>query len=125
MYGKSIVFTYNGDDKFRTFIGGISSLFIGSIIIIYVMYLFYVMFKKHDTSVGTSTKIDDIFSEVKVHQPNLKNFDFGVALVANGIDYFQDPTVFNIEMNEVIQIWNSTESTATYDRTKEPVGFEV
>ncbi|CAI2387840.1 unnamed protein product [Moneuplotes crassus] len=124
MYGKDISLTYDGDDKYRTYIGGVSSLFVGSIIITYVVYLFYIMFYKQDTSVATTGSINDIFNDVKVHKPAQNKFDFAISLVANGVDYIQDTTAFTVELNQVVQEWDSTSQDASFTRTKTPLTFE-
>ena len=124
MYGKDIVLTYNGNDKYRTYIGGVASIFVGSIIIIYVIYLFYIMLYKHDTNVATNSAVEDIFTKVKVHQPAKKNFDFAISLVANGIDYIEDTSAFTFTMKQVTQEWNSTDEGASFTRDKTELSLE-
>ncbi|CAI2386528.1 unnamed protein product [Moneuplotes crassus] len=124
MYGKNISLTYDGDDKYRTYIGGVSSIFVGSIIITYVVYLFYIMLYKHDTNISTTSSIDDIFNEVNIHKPGESKFDFAISFIANGVDYMQDPTAFTIDFNQVIQEWNSTSEDASFTRTKTPITLE-
>ena len=125
MYGKNIQMTYNGNDKYRTYIGGVASIFVSLIIITYVIYLFYVMFKKQDTNVTTNSAVDDIFDKVKIHQPGLLDFDFALSFEANGIDYMQDLTAFKVEMNQVVQEWNSSSTNASFNRTKTPIDFTL
>ena len=66
MYGKSIVLTYEGDNKYRTHIGGFTSIFVGGIILTYVGYLFFIMFSKSNTNISSSFSHIDIIKDVEI-----------------------------------------------------------
>ena len=133
-YGKNIVLTYKGDDRYRTHVGGISSCVVGLIVITYVLYLFQVMFTKNNTSFLKTSFLNDILGDVQIHypakndvQPNSakSQFDFAFRLTTNGIDYLAEPTAFSYKINLVKQIWVVENGVSKIQRTKTPLEYEI
>jgi len=105
MYGKDIVLTYEGDDKYRTHVGGFASIVVKGVIITYIIYLFYVMLTKRDTSVSVSSLVNDVSKDVEILKPGKNGFDFAFSYTARGVDYLNDPTYFEFSMQQVEQVW--------------------
>ncbi|CAI2387803.1 unnamed protein product [Moneuplotes crassus] len=113
-YGKNIVLTYKGDDKYRTHIGGIASVVVGGIVLAYILLLVKVMIEKGNTSYVKSSLLNDILTNSEVHYPaqndyepdtGRSQFDFAFQFTSDGVDYLNDPTAFTFEMNLVEQEW--------------------
>ena len=125
IYGKNIVLTYNGDDKYRTHIGGVTSLIVGAIILAYVGYLFHIMFNKNDTSFSTTSLLNDVITDNEILTPAEEGFDFAFTFKSNGIDYLADSTYFTFTMKQVKQQWVNTTGSSTTKRTKDDVPFSI
>ena len=123
MYGKDIVLTYEGDDKYRTHVGGLASIFVKGILVIYVTYLFYVMFTKGDSSVSVSTLINDVTKDVEILKPAKDGFDFAFSYTGSGVDYLIDPTYFKFTIQQVEQIWNNGTGTSSTSRNKTDIPY--
>jgi hypothetical protein len=113
VYGKSITMTHNKRDKFKTTMGGIASIFVTLLIASYVSYLFYIMFAREDTSFSSNSIYTNIFEDTVIYQPGLNKFDFAFLFEANGVDYMNDPTAFNVSLEQVQINWSSTDDEDT------------
>ena len=82
------------------------------------------MFQKLDTTITTTSIVDNIFEEVKIHSPADYGFDLAIAFKADGVDYMQDPTAFTVEMKQVEQEWDGTGEGSDFNRTKTLMDFE-
>jgi hypothetical protein len=118
MYGKDIVLTYKGDDKFRTHIGGVASIIVGVVILTYLAYLFQIMFTKADTKFSTSSLLNDVINDVDILQPAKETFDFAFDYSANGIDYLTEPSYFSFSLRQIKQKWVTVGNVATTDRER-------
>lgn len=132
-YGKNIVLTYKGDDKFRTHVGGVASVIVGGIVAVYIFLLVKMMFQKDNTSYVKSSLLNDILTSVDLHfpaendvEPDTGNsqFDFAFQFTVGGADYMNDPTAFSFEMNLVEQEWINVGGTSTRDRNKTSLNIE-
>ena len=124
MYGKDIVLTYEGDDKYRTHVGGFASIVVKGVIITYIIYLFYVMFTKRDTSVSVSSLVNDVSKDVEILKPGQKGFDFAFSYTASEVDYLNDPTYFEFSMRQVEQEWLNTTGASSINRNKTGIPYE-
>jgi len=125
MYGKSIVLTYDGDNKYKTHIGGFTSIFVGGIILTYVGYLFYIMFSKSNTNISSSFLHTDVTKSVEILRPGLNGFDFAVDFKAGGVDYLADDSYFTFSMRQVEQVWVNSTGSAQTSRTKKDILYET
>ena len=123
IYGKSISLTYNGDDKYKTHIGGIASIICCSIIISYVVYLFYIMFTKRKTNISSSFLYTDVTKDVEILKPGLEGFDFAFDFKAGGVDYLADESYFTFTLKQVEQVWVNNTGSATTNRTKVDIPY--
>ena len=123
MYGKDIVLTYEGDDKYRTHVGGLASIFVKGILVIYVTYLFYVMFTKGDSSVSVSTLINDVTKDVEILKPAKDGFDFAFSYTGSGVDYLIDPTYFEFTIQQVEQVWTNGTGTSSTSRNRTDIPY--
>jgi hypothetical protein len=123
MYGKDIVLTYKGDDKYRTHLGGFASVLVGGVILAYIVYLFFIMFSKGDTNIARASIVNDISSEVEILKPAKDHFDFAVSYVDGSIDYLNDPTYFTFEINQVEQTRTTSGGTVTLNRARTSIPF--
>jgi mRNA-degrading endonuclease RelE of RelBE toxin-antitoxin system len=123
MYGKDIVLTYKGDDKYRTHIGGFASIMVGVVILVYIVFLFQVMFTKGDTNYSKTSLYNDLVNNEEILHPAKDKFDFAFSFTASGVDYLSDPTYFSFEINQVEQTWTTSGATPTTNRVKTPISY--
>ena len=79
MYGKTITFTYKGQDQFKTFIGGIVSIILFFVAIIYGVNLLNVMVNRNDTNSTINTVIEDLSVDSEVLNLGESNFQLAIA----------------------------------------------
>lgn len=128
VFGKSIVLTYKGDDKYRTHVGGLFSILMSLIVFTYILYLFKLMITLDNTSFVKTTFMTDLYKENEVIYPGLENgrnsqFDFALRLTSGGTEYLNDPTVFNFTLDLVKQERRSEGASNSFVRTKTPFEF--
>ncbi|CAI2358867.1 unnamed protein product [Moneuplotes crassus] len=133
MYGKDIVLTYDGDDKYRTHIGGVASIIVFGIVFSYIIYLIQLMFSKGDTTFIKTSLLNDLYENVEIHTP-AKNggkgtgysaFDFAFKFTADGKDYLTDSTAFSLSMNFVEQKWVTENGVAKIERNYTNIEYEI
>ena len=82
VYGRTITFTYKGHDQYNTFVGGVTSIVIMSIIFVYAVNLFTVMINRKDTNSTVNTVINDLSQD---NNPlYLANSTFQLAISIEG-----------------------------------------
>ena len=124
MYGKNIVLTYKGDDKYRTHVGGFASIVVGAVIFSYIIYLFFVMLTKGNTNISVSSILNDVSNDVEILKPGKDKFDFAFSYTASGVDYLADSTYFSFSMRQVEQQWVNLTGTSSLQRSKTDIPFE-
>lgn len=78
-FHRSIEFTYQGKSNFKTFCGGVYTIMVIVMIIMYGIILFKGMINRNRSNVSLSTKIVDLNVDTRVHYPGLNGFDFAIA----------------------------------------------
>ena len=76
------------------------------------------MLTKNDTTFSKTSLLNDVFTSVEIHRPGEHKFDFAFSLIANGIDYLKDPTVFDFSIGQIEQKWITKNGVATPDRNR-------
>ncbi|CAI2359077.1 unnamed protein product [Moneuplotes crassus] len=132
MYGKDIVLTYDGEDKYRTHIGGIASIFVFGIVFTYIIYLVHVMLTKGDTTFIKTSLLNDLYENVEFHSPSANSkgtghsqFDFAFKFTSSGQDYLNDPTAFSMSMSFVEQKWVTENGVAKIKRNYTDLEYEI
>ena len=78
MYGKTITFTYKGEDEFKTTFGGCTSIAILGVIIFYSILLLKTMFKRNDTTKNTDLLIRNLNNDYQ--NVSMASSNFSIAL---------------------------------------------
>ena len=78
-FGKSITFTYRGEDAFKTLGGGILSLSIFGFLLFYMIFLLRVMFERSDVNTSKNTIVKDLANDKTLHYPAKHTFAFAVS----------------------------------------------
>jgi hypothetical protein len=68
-FSNQIVFSYKGEHKFKTFIGGIMSMAILAVMTIYTYSLAQVLWYRKDTNKSRSTSVVNLISSTETHFP--------------------------------------------------------
>lgn len=103
MYGVPISFNLNGDEKFKTFIGGGISFILAFTIILYSLSQFYTMVNKTNNTVSTSIIYRDLQQNVEDINVGELGFTFGIiGILPNGTsDRLFDKTYFSTNLKIV------------------------
>jgi len=133
-YGKNIVLTYKGDDKYRTHVGGIASVIVGGVVFVYIIYLFLVMINRGNTSFAKTSFIHNIFEDSEPHFPayvendtgtGSSNFDIAFKLSSSSGDYLLNEDYFEFSIKLVEQEWVNEGGVAKTQRNKTSIDFEL
>ncbi|CAI2363351.1 unnamed protein product [Moneuplotes crassus] len=118
MYPKTINFTYKGNEEFKTVIGGIISLGIHIIIIMYTLSLFNIMMANKNSSKSINTSVKNLREDTEI--VNLENTTFQFAFTAliddSPIDIAAFPQYFTPEVN----MYSKTKSQTFPQQTTVP-----
>lgn len=107
-YATTVQMTFNGKRKFSTFYGGIISLIIKTIIIMYAILLTIRIFRKSDSEKLTSTMIKDLSKDTEQHFIGKGTFAFAVRLIWPNPELLLDTSYFSFMVNNAQYSRNST-----------------
>ncbi|CAI2382333.1 unnamed protein product [Moneuplotes crassus] len=109
MYPKTISFTFNGEEEFKTLIGGTVSLVIKVVIIMYSYLMLRIMIDRKDTQKSVNTIVTDILNDNNPVFINVSDFQFAVQISVEG------DSEFDIRNNEyaAIELFQWTKNTTT------------
>ena len=117
IYGKSFNFTYEGEDQYKTFLGGIISIIITSVILVYSVNLFIVMINRDDTSTNVNTVITSLGNDTEELQLGNSTFQFAISIDSENYSFLGDDSYFSINMIQ----FDENES----GQTEESIPFSV
>ena len=103
LYGKNISLSFEGEEKFKTYIGAVTSFFIGTTMIIYFVYLFIVLISKSNSSVSKTTLRKELSQDTEIQYLGQNNFMFGFSVDYNGYNLLQDPSYLTYIVQDVRQ----------------------
>lgn len=100
LYGKSISIMYRGDDKFKTYLGGIASVIIFLFLVIYSSFLLDVMRKKSTIIFNTTAVIRDLTKDFTNHYLAKHEFAFAVEWTGsmNNLLHPDDNSIVELEI---------------------------
>ena len=118
LYGKSIVLTYEGSEKFKTLIGAILSFVIFCSILSYFILQLRVMLLRNNTSNSKNSLMKELNTDTDVHSIGLNHINFGMEIDLNGDNLLDDPSYFTYSINQVSQVYVQKGSNYVTNRTK-------
>ena len=118
MYGKHIVMTYEGDEKFRTFVGAFVSTLIMSLLFIYFILQLKVLYSRSDTAMSKNTIFKELKDDTEIHKIGEKGIMFGMLIDYNGGDLLADPSYVTYKLRQVSQLYVNSSGSITPQRTK-------
>ena len=117
LYGRNVSLSYEGEDKFKTYIGAATSFVIGTVMFIYFIYLFIILIEKSNSSVSKTSLRKELSQNVEIEYIGVNNFLFGFSVDMDGYNVLQDPSYLTFTLNEVRQLYvNNSGSNALYKR---------
>ena len=115
MYGKTITFTYKGEDEFKTTFGGCTSIAIIGVIIFYSSLLLKTMLRRDNTTKNTDLLVQDLNNDSQNVSMASTNFSIALGLIneddTSNANYISDPTYFSVEM---VQFYTENGTDFTY-----------
>ncbi|CAI2385115.1 unnamed protein product [Moneuplotes crassus] len=121
MYPKTIKFTYKGQEEYKTLLGGLVSLAINVVILIYAWMLFTIMVSNKNSSKSINTSVKNLREDTETI--DLKESPMSFAFAVFKSDAAIDVTAFqNYFTVEVIK-YNKTKTQASV--TPEQISYSV
>ena len=80
IYGKSITFTYKGQEKYNTLFGGLISIIIKIFIYILGLYLFIMMINRKQTASSFNRIVDDLRTDTNQLDLTSNTFAFFTSI---------------------------------------------
>ncbi|CAI2385440.1 unnamed protein product [Moneuplotes crassus] len=114
MYPKVITFTYKGEDEFKTLFGGIISVIIKVILVLYTYMMVRIMLGRKDTSKSVNTVVHDILNDNDPISLKGTNFSFAFKVESDTDSSFypiDEPNYFSI----LLQKYARNETTNSID----------
>ena len=125
LYGRPVVLTYKGKEKFKTFLGGFVSFWILLLIFSYMVLLLQLMIEKGGTSQAKNSLKRTLNYDTQIHYIGQNGFDFAFHLESDSIDYLSDPSYVTMEISQVSQTWATDEQGVTQNsRVKTELSYE-
>ena len=121
LYGKNIVLTYEGSNKFKSILGGLASLIIYGLILSYFILQLRVMLLRNNTSNSKNSLQKELNSDTEVHNIGMNNINFGMEIDFNGVNLLNDKSYFTYSINQVSQIYTQSGSNFVINRTKSTI----
>ena len=124
LYGKKIMMTYKGEDSFKTVYGGVVSLFIKLVLLIYAILLISVIFNKGDTKKTVNTTTKDTTKDNTKHYIGRSTFGFGLSFedYQNGNNLLMESTYFEFVIESDFYTRDSQGNVRT-STTSIPYGY--
>ena len=98
-YASTVHLTFNGKKEFCTFYGGVVSLMIKTVIIMYAVLLTIRIFRKSDSEKLASTMVRDLTYDDEKHYIGKGNFAFAVRLTGSNPELLLDTSYFTFTVN--------------------------
>jgi hypothetical protein len=88
IYGKPITLNYNRQTKFKTKLGGFSTIILGGFMAVYFLFLFWELFAKSTINYTVTTQVEDLAQNPKVHDLGKSGFKIAVGLTSTSYSLF-------------------------------------
>ncbi|CAI2384546.1 unnamed protein product [Moneuplotes crassus] len=94
MYPKTITFTFKGQEEFKTLFGGIISLIIKIVILLYTYQMISIMITNKNSSKNVNTTVQNILNDTDPINLTDTKFQFAIRATIDGIDFdvFNEPS---------------------------------
>ena len=122
MYPTRIGLTYQGDQSFKTLIGGIVSNFIRLGILIIALLLTITIFQRGNVSTGINNIFKDLTNDETKHYFAKNNVYFALKLYGPHPEKLLDPSYFNLEFLQVNRI--KTADSNSFSVLSTPIEYE-
>ena len=103
-YGKRITFTYKGEEEYKTYTGGCTSLAILCVLAVYFYFLLDILINNKDTAKNTNSLVRDLFSDTTntTIAPSNLSFSFVINNGTNdqGLIFLENRDYFNTEFKQ-------------------------
>lgn len=96
MFPSKVELTFKGNPSFTTLFGGVISLFIKTIVIMYSVYLMVVVFRRTNSSKSVNRVVRDRSHDTTKHYIGRNNFAFAIKLVGPDSELIFDQTYFEL-----------------------------
>ena len=118
LYGKSIVLTYEGDNSFKTHLGGVASFLIYWSLLSYFILQFRVLLLRNNTTFSKNSLQKELSTDTEVHNIGYDHIMFGIDIGYKGVNLLNDKSYFTYSLNQVSQVYVQSGSNVTTQRTK-------
>ena len=116
MFSKPISFTYNGEENFATFIGGVMSIVILSILFAYGAVKFLTMINREDSNTSFNRVVNDLTSSGTSVNLGDSTFYFAMGIDNSGSNLLFNSSYIDMKMTYVVNSGGkTTSSTISYD----------
>ena len=110
IYGKTITFTYKGEDQYTTFIGGVTTIAIMFAMLTYTSGLLKTMIEYKGTNSSVNTIIKDLSNDTDPMILSPGNFEFLITII-----YFVNGERKYYTSNDTVFSLNAAKVKRTYD----------
>lgn len=100
-YGKLITFTFKGEEEYKSCCGGVISLTILIILILYAQLMLTILFGKKDTKKVNYGLAKDLLKDTDEVSLSTTTFSFGLQAKTSTFDLTTDETYLFLEINQV------------------------
>ena len=120
-YGKSITFTYKGEEQFQTFIGGVFSIIAFAILVLYAQLMVRIMLGRNDTNKSISRSVSNLYSDTDVLPLQNTTFDFAFKFTNIPYSELTNPNYFNLTLTQYKFV---QDSNGNWEYIVEPIEYE-
>ena len=107
-FSQPIELSYKGDTKYSTFIGGLTTIFILLIMVIYGASLFIALIRRSETRKSKNTIVNDLSKSPPVYEINEENFGLAHIALYNSSIPINDESYFNVRYYQVTETLNDS-----------------
>ncbi|CAI2372806.1 unnamed protein product [Moneuplotes crassus] len=110
MYPKTIKLTYKGNEEFKTLLGGVVSLGIKVVILIYTWTMFSIMLSNKNSSKSINTSVKNLRRDNEIVDLQSSTFQFAITGILNedDIDIMNFEEAFTPEVRIITKLANET-----------------
>lgn len=122
LFPSTVKFTFNGETEFKTLYGGLVSLMIKTVVIIYAISLTVSIFTKSGTSKSVNKLVRDLSYDKTKHFIGKSTFAFGIKLIGPNPELLLDKTYFNLLVSNTHYVKDV--KGGSYNQTLQPIELE-
>jgi hypothetical protein len=98
VYGQPVSLSYNRHNKFKTKIGGFSTIVLGAFVAVYFSFLLYGLFARSTVNYSTTTTVRDITQDPKVLEMGKNGFKITVGMSGHNESFLSDNVRKHVEL---------------------------